>query len=425
MSTNPFPFLSGVYLRNGPLLRPHEHLFDGDGWIHYVHFTPTHVFEGSALVQTHRLRHEQTHQTDLFHRIGELTLGNVLRLFLKRLLYRADPFLRNGEGSANTSIVSHAHRLLALNESDYPYELTFDVETHTLHTVGRYDFGGRLTHPVNAHPHIDPDTGEMFLLGYTFFPIPTLHVSCVDPDGVLVETSQIHMPAPLLAHDWGCTHRFLILLDFPLVFRLTRFLTFRYPIHYDTNRPCRIGLMSRVSRAVRWVHVPIPLLAFHVATSWDEGDKVFLWLVCYDTATFDIREMAKQRPVLKEIVLHIPSLQVMELHTLSSVPVEMPTHDPKQPDTVYTLKIGEEGFDGICKYSVSTRKEEVMRLPEGKTCSEVAVVDETHFICFVDDARAQRSELHVYDGTRMVCVHVFSLSERVPFGFHGTFVETL
>ena len=60
---------------------------------------------------------------------------------------RADGSLDLAVGVANTSVVEHAGRVLALVESSLPYELTDD-----LGTVGAYDFGGRLATPMTAHP---------------------------------------------------------------------------------------------------------------------------------------------------------------------------------------------------------------------------------------------------------------------------------
>lgn len=53
--------------------------------------------------------------------------------------------------TANTHIVNHAGRTLALVEVSLPYEVSNDLET-----VGAYDFGGRLRTPMTAHPNICP-----------------------------------------------------------------------------------------------------------------------------------------------------------------------------------------------------------------------------------------------------------------------------
>ena len=60
---------------------------------------------------------------------------------------------------ANTHVVNHAGKTLALVESSLPYEITNDLET-----VGAYDFGGKLVDSMTAHPKICPTTGRDALL---------------------------------------------------------------------------------------------------------------------------------------------------------------------------------------------------------------------------------------------------------------------
>ena len=64
-------------------------------------------------------------------------------------------------GAANTHVIEHAGRIMALVESSFPYELTPELAT-----VGPCDFGGRLTTAMTAHPKSDPVTGELHFFGY-------------------------------------------------------------------------------------------------------------------------------------------------------------------------------------------------------------------------------------------------------------------
>ena len=60
------------------------------------------------------------------------------------------------DGLANTSIVSHAGKLLALEEAHAPFEF----DPFTLESVGSHTFDNNLQGPVTAHPKVDPITGE-------------------------------------------------------------------------------------------------------------------------------------------------------------------------------------------------------------------------------------------------------------------------
>jgi carotenoid cleavage dioxygenase len=67
---------------------------------------------------------------------------------------------------ANTTPVWHAGRLFMTKEDALAYE----VNPHTLETVGPWNYGGKLRSlTMTAHPRIDPITGEMFMFGYEAF----------------------------------------------------------------------------------------------------------------------------------------------------------------------------------------------------------------------------------------------------------------
>ena len=72
-----------------------------------------------------------------------------------------------GEFAPNTNVLQHGGRTLALVEAGSPpYELSSELET-----LGRCDFGGtRLTvgpGGYTAHPHEDPETGELHAISYS------------------------------------------------------------------------------------------------------------------------------------------------------------------------------------------------------------------------------------------------------------------
>ena len=94
-----------------------------------------------------------------------------------------DPSVKGLEtdGLANTAIVSHAGKLLALEEAHAPFEF----DPHTLESIGSHTFEGKLQGPVTAHPKVDPKTGELLFFGYMadgFFS-DTIRFTAVSKDG--------------------------------------------------------------------------------------------------------------------------------------------------------------------------------------------------------------------------------------------------
>ncbi len=80
-------------------------------------------------------------------------------------------------GVANTHVIAHAGRIMALVESSFPHVLTPELAS-----VGPCDFDGRLTTAMTAHPKIDPVTGELHFFGYGVMP-PYLTYHRLSADG--------------------------------------------------------------------------------------------------------------------------------------------------------------------------------------------------------------------------------------------------
>ncbi|MGE4606264.1 MAG: carotenoid oxygenase family protein, partial [Myxococcota bacterium] len=120
--------LSGLYLRNGP--NPIDgdpgHWFLGDGMIHGVRLEG-----GEAKSYRNRWVRTRPFEGDDTPRVGEDGVADYTI------------------GQANTNIIGHAGKILALVESGFPTEMTPDLDT-----IGTTDFGGKLAGPFTAHPKI-------------------------------------------------------------------------------------------------------------------------------------------------------------------------------------------------------------------------------------------------------------------------------
>ena len=55
------------------------------------------------------------------------------------------------DGTANTNILFHAGKLLALEEGHLPFE----IDPFSLESIGSWDYAGNLASPMTAHPKID------------------------------------------------------------------------------------------------------------------------------------------------------------------------------------------------------------------------------------------------------------------------------
>src|SRR3984885_6752375 len=150
--------LNGAFYRNGPnpQFEPpgHYHWFTGDGMIHFFF-----VADGKV---SYRNRYVRTPKWELEHAAGKSmfgTFGNPLT---------TDPSVVGKEsGVANTNVVWHGGKLLALEEGHQPFEL----DPLTLESRGYVPLAGKAGR-FTAHPKMDPQTGEMVFFGYGIGAMP-------------------------------------------------------------------------------------------------------------------------------------------------------------------------------------------------------------------------------------------------------------
>ena len=151
--------LNGLFVRNGPnpMFEPigKYHMFDGDGMLHGVEFANGKASYRNRWIQSKAL-------------MAEVELGRAVYPGLSDVMNFPDESLVGDAGPiknpANTHIVRHAGKILALWEQGLPTEIAPDLST-----VGNWDFDGELQGAMTAHPRIDPRTGEMFFFAYNFF----------------------------------------------------------------------------------------------------------------------------------------------------------------------------------------------------------------------------------------------------------------
>jgi carotenoid cleavage dioxygenase len=141
------------------------------------------------------------------------------------------------DGLANTNVVWHGGRLLALEEAHAPFE----VDPETLASMGSWTFDGALSGPMTAHPKMDPKTGEMLFFGYMADGPFGRQVSyqVVNAGGDLVRSERFDAPFPSMMHDFVVTDEHVSL---PLPGSLTR---------ERTSESCRATARSMTSAGSR------------------------------------------------------------------------------------------------------------------------------------------------------------------------------
>ncbi len=233
--------LEGSYYRNGfnPPSGWSDHWFFGTGMIHQVEL-------GGGTALTYRNRYVRT---PYFDRSPDLFTAMM------------DPLM----SPANTNIIRHAGKLLALEEVHRAWEVTADLDT-----VGCYDFDGRFEgQTMTAHPKICPETGELIFFGYQMRE-PFLTYYRADASGALVQSEEIDLGRGIMMHDFNITRNFVVFMDLPIVAGETG-------PQYRPETGARLGVMPRngTNADVRWYEIA-PCTVFHPLNAYDEGTKIVM-----------------------------------------------------------------------------------------------------------------------------------------------------
>lgn len=258
--------LAGTYYRNGPdpLHAPrdgdHYHWFDGDGMIHAFNIENGRV--------SWRNRWVRTRKFDLERAAGKRLYG----VFGNPMM--SDPTVVNEEyNTANTNIVEHQGRLLALMEG----ALAVEIEPKTLATRGTVSFDGQINGPITAHPKFDVQTGEMIFFGYsaTGPASKTLRYNVADKSGKLTRNEFFEAPFPAMVHDFFVTKTHAIFPIFPLTTSIERVMTGGPMMAWEPDKGSHFGVIPRDGTAadVRWFSGDSRFM-FHMMNAWTDGSKL-------------------------------------------------------------------------------------------------------------------------------------------------------
>ena len=255
------PALDGAFIRNGPNPRFEPvggyHMFDGDGMLHSIT-----LHDGNA---SYRNRWIRTAALGAEERAGRALYGGLGGMHTPTREERGDA--GRTKNPANTNIIRHAGRYLALFEGGPPTEVTAELAT-----LGVRDYNGRIPGSFTAHPRVDPRTQEMIAFAYSPLP-PHLQVFHFDPNGELTRVVNVDTPACSVMHDFAITESSVVVVDSPLLFDLPGVMAGGPPFRWDPEHGTRIGIMPRDGDTMRWFDVEEGYVN-HFWNAWDNGDKI-------------------------------------------------------------------------------------------------------------------------------------------------------
>jgi len=247
--------------------------------------------------------------------------------------------------TANTNVVLHGGRLLALKEDSPPTALD-PVTLETTDAV--YDFDGALgSQTFTAHPKIDPKTGDMLAFGYAARGLLTRDMAfyTIDPAGRITREVWFEIPYYCMMHDFGITEDYVVFHVVPITSDWQRLEQRQPHFGFDRNRPIHLGVLPRDGTAqdIRWFSAP-NCFASHVVNAFNVGSKVhfdtptapgnmFPFFPDYEGAPFD--PQAAQSRVTRWTVDMLGNSDEIEMTQLSEVVGEFPRIDDRRAGLPY------------------------------------------------------------------------------------------
>jgi carotenoid cleavage dioxygenase-like enzyme len=403
--------LRGRYVRNGPNQKSGapDHWFVGDGMLHGVELR-----DGAARWYRNRWVRTKALAGD-----GEYV--------------SADGKIDFSVAVANTHIVEHAGRMLALVESSLPTEVTPELDT-----LGVYDFAGKLDGSMTAHPKLCPTTGELHFFGYSFFP-PYLVYHVADAAGNLVHSEPIDVNGPTMIHDFNVTATRVVFMDLPVVFDLELAMQgIGMPYRWDPSYGARLGVLPRrgSNADTTWYEID-PCYVFHPVNAFDDGDAVVIDVPRYDKLW--------EKSGDEFFPAHLwrwridPSAGKVASEQLDDRNIEFPRADPRRVGLAYRYHYDVEtevhddlAFNALVKYDRDDGSAVVHDFGTGRVPGEAVFVpasddggeDDGWLLTYVYDEGRDGSDCVILDARDLTAapLAVVPLPQRVPFGFHGSWI---
>lgn len=425
--------LSGTLYRNGPnpqfAPRGDHHWFAGDGMIHAFTVADGKVGYRNRWARTVKWKKEREAGQSLFAAFNPM---------------EADPSVvgLKTDGIANTNIIWHGGRLLALEEGHAPFEM----DPGNLASIGAHTYQDQLEGPMTAHPKIDPETGELVFFGYSVDGMLSSKMSyhVVNKAGTLTESQFFEAPYSSMVHDFLVTRDYVVFPIMPLTGSLPRAMEGGPAFAWEPEKGSYLGVLKRgddVSN-IRWFRGPAAYV-FHPMNAYQLGDRLICDVCEYGEAPlFPHADGSKPDPskanaVLKRWTLDLAGntddYQVDQLHDNVC---EFPRIDERFAGLSYRHGYfgcqGAEqsqsgGFSAIGHVDHERGQVETFDMGPNFAASEPVFVPrgsaegQGYLLTNVYDASIDRSHLVILDAENVSAGPLAKahLDHRVPFGFHG------
>lgn len=421
------------------------HWFDGDGMINAVTIRDGRAHYKNRYVRTPKYVNETAAQKILYRGVGTQIPGGMLK-----------NMFRTPGNAANTNVILHGGKLLALWEGGKPWEL----DPATLESIGEYRFEGGLktSQPFSAHPRDNPETGDLYNFGVFGIPKPKLHFYRVNRAGKMVSNRSHYVGDYAMCHDFAITEKHAVFILCPAFMRTPfKFLFGRSSIfesiEFDKSEKTKIVVLDLKTSDIVGEYEFDSFFGFHLGNARDQHDKISIDVLCVEDMDVmggladvflergDDYDFLANGAVLTRFTLDPATGSATREPVAGSIAGEFPIWNPEYTgrENRYTwlgtiLENGTPyGFNAYQKIDHQTGEVLIHDFGEGRFTSEANFIpaaegnteDAGYLISIVYNHSRHKSEVVILDAKDMEKeLAVIPLAHHVPFGFHGNFYQT-
>lgn len=411
--------LDGRYIRIGPnpATPPKAtayHWFMGDGMVHGIRLR-----NGKA----EWYRNRWIRSTAVSKALGEAEVTGPRHFF----------------DTVNTNIVPHAGQTWAVVEAGgYPVRVGPDLES-----IAHDPFGGSLKGSFSAHPHLDPDTGELHAICYEGPSQDTIRHVVVDRNGKVRREEPIAVKHGPMIHDCMITKNYVIILDLPVTFSMKRLLAgFGFPYAWNAEHQARVGLLPREGKSddVIWCNVD-PCYVFHPSNGFETPDgKVILDVCAHDSMFAESTMGPDSKSVPFERWTIDPAAHKVDRKVIDAESQEFPRPNEaligKPYRYAYTVSLAADVFVGTStrcfKHDLEAGSRQVHDFGPGRVPGEFVFVakagataeDDGWLMGYVIDTTTDTTDLVILDAAKFEAPPqaTITIPHRIPPGFHGNWM---
>ena len=266
--------LVGAFMRDGANVayQPNHYVYplDGDGMVHAVYFRDGHVQYKNRWVQTSHLKTERKFNRTIYGSVGKL-------LAVPQEVIDAGGEANPVRNTANTNVIYHGEKLLAMWEGGFPHLLNNDLST-----VGLYDYDGALQSgdALTAHPKVCPDTGQLVSCTQRW-DSPNYWVRIFDARGKHLKAIPVAFERKGIIHDLQITENYVIIFYAPAFHSVEKAMKGENPFMWEPQLGTKIIAIPRDGNGDNIVFETEAFFSWHSCNGFERDGKIvidYVWI---------------------------------------------------------------------------------------------------------------------------------------------------